>query len=58
MSAPEDKPTPEDVEAHAKRFHKSEDAEPPEDLGEISKDEAAEDEDDEADVEAHRKKFH
>jgi hypothetical protein len=57
MSAPEDKPTSDDVEAHRKRFFKSEDAEAPEDLGEISKDEASEDEDDEPDVEAHRKRF-
>jgi hypothetical protein len=57
MSAPEDKPGSEDVEAHKKKFFAGEDAEAPEDLGEISRDEAAE-ADDEPDVEAHRKKFH
>jgi hypothetical protein len=56
MSAPEDKPGSEDVEAHRKRFWAGEDAEAPEDLGEISRDEATED-DDEPDVEAHRKTF-
>jgi hypothetical protein len=56
MSAPEDKPGSEDVEAHRKRFWAGEDAEAPEDLGEISRDEATED-DDEPDVEAHRKRF-
>ena len=56
MSAPEDKPGSEDVEAHRKKFFASEDAEAPKDLGEISKDEATEDED-EPDVEAHRKRF-
>jgi hypothetical protein len=56
MSAPEDKPTSEDVEAHRKKFFHAEDAEPPENLGEVSEDEPAED-DDAPDVEAHRKRF-
>lgn len=58
MSAPEDKPTSEDVEAHRRKFHMSEDAEPPEDLGEVNEAELSEDDEDEPDVEAHRKKFH
>lgn len=49
--------TSDDFEAHRKRFGRSEDAEPPEDVGEITKDESAEDEGDEPDVEAHKKKF-
>jgi hypothetical protein len=54
MAAPEDKPTSDDFEAHKKKRLMSEDAEPPEKLGEVSEDQAIEDEDD--DFEAHKKK--
>ena len=48
--------TEEDVEAHAKRFHIAEDAEPPEDI-DRREDEERKPETDE-DVEAHAKRFH
>ena len=44
-----------DVEAHKKRFHAAEDAEAPEDAGEIRADD---DDYDENDVEGVRKRFH
>jgi hypothetical protein len=56
MSEREDKRSSEDVEAHKKKFFGTEDAEAPEDLGEVTEGKAADDED-EPDVEAHKKKF-
>lgn len=47
----------DDFEAHRKKWSKSEDADPPADLGEKSEAEQADEDDDELDVEAHRKKW-
>jgi len=53
----ESKTSSEDVEAHAKKFHYAEDAEPPKEVGTSNESEESE-ADGEQDVEAHAKRFH